>query len=551
MKRQRPLPRGRLAAVAAGVTIAMTTALAVAPPASAARPVGCADLGSYGHVHSAVSASAEVVPASAGLPAYCQVTLVEKPAITIRVNLPVNTVDGGRSGSVQGAWNGAIVNEGGGGYAGQLSNPVLGLSRGYVGSSTDTGHSAAWCNATNPRTGEPNSQPNCGLAGGGFVLDAEDNLVSSRVEDFIEDSLYLQTRWALDLTRVYYGRAAVRNYWYGASTGGRQGWEMAQTHGNLFDGFVVGQPAMNWNRFIIGEAWPAVVTSALLGTAGLTPTKSAAANAAAVTACDGADGVLDRTIDDPLSCTFDAQQLRCDQSTVSTCLTEAEARAVNLIWDGPRDSRGGRLWGGLMRGTSFDTLLPGGNTMSSMIETYVANWLNEDPGYDWRSDLTIDRFTAAFRASFEKFEDVASTDSTDLSKVLRSGAKIIFWHGLSDALITPFGSYNYSQRLDDRYGAENVRSFVRTFFFPGVGHTTPSLAGRGSAAGHLLDALEQWVDSGIAPDKFTQTYGAGRTRTVCAYPGRVTADGGCAPGVVAPERATSVRTVYDPSPGKR
>jgi hypothetical protein len=384
-------------------------------------------------------------------------------------------------------------------------------SRGYVGSATDTGHSRDWCNATDPKTGEPNSQPDCGLAGGGFVLDANDNLLAWQVEDFIKDSLYSQTRWALDLTKAYYGRPAVRNYWYGASTGGRQGWEMAQSYGDLFDGFVVGMPAMNWNRFIIGQAWPAVVSNALLGPAGLAPAKSAVANAAAVAACDGADGVLDKTIADPLSCTFDARQLRCGQAgAVSTCLSEAEARVINLIWDGPRDSRGGRLWGGPMRGTSFDILLPEGNSMSPLIQTYVANWLNEDPGYDWRSDLTIGTFAAAFRASFEKFDDTASTDSTDLSKVIRGDAKIIFWHGLSDPLITPFGSSD----------------------------------------GQLLDALEKWVDEGVAPGSFTQSFGAGQTRTVCAYPSRVTPAGDCAPSAVDPERAAAVRTVYDQLSGK-
>ncbi|MFJ9008561.1 tannase/feruloyl esterase family alpha/beta hydrolase [Streptomyces canus] len=157
---------------------------------------------------------------------------------------------------------------GGSGYAGNLLDLSFAVQRGEVGSTTDTGHNPAWCNAVNPRTGLSNAQPDCGLAGGGFVLDPRGELLSSQVKDFINRSLFTQTTWALQLTKAYYGEAARRNYWVGSSTGGRQGWWMAQQHGDLYDGFLLGYPAMNWNRFIIGEAWPAVVVNELLGPQG-------------------------------------------------------------------------------------------------------------------------------------------------------------------------------------------------------------------------------------------------------------------------------------------
>ncbi|MEY9995500.1 hypothetical protein ABIE67_007532 [Streptomyces sp. V4I8] len=101
---------------------------------------------------------------------------------------------------------------------------------------------------------------------------------------------------------------------------------------------------MNWNRFIIGEAWPAVVVNELLGPQGLAPARSDAANAAAVAACDSQDGVTDGVIAEPRRCHFDARKV--------SGLTPQEAKAVNLIWDGPRGARGNRLWGGITRGTS-------------------------------------------------------------------------------------------------------------------------------------------------------------------------------------------------------
>jgi hypothetical protein len=54
----------------------------------------------------------------------------------------------------------------------------------------------------------------------------------------------------------------------------------------------------------------------------------------------------------------------------------------------------------------------------------------------------------------------------------------------------PFDSYNYVQRLFDRYGVAKTRSFVRTFFFPDLGHVPPTLTGQGSALGQLVDQEE-------------------------------------------------------------
>jgi tannase/feruloyl esterase len=491
--------------------------------------------------HRVVSAKSKLVPASAQLPAYCQVDLVPERAINVRVALPLSAADRGTGGTRTGAWNGRVLNLGGGGYAGIMPEVSMALLRGEVGSATDTGHSQAWCNAADPRTGLSNAQPDCGLAGGGFVLDPADNLLTGQVKDFIQRSLHQQTVWALNLTNRYYGWPALRNYWVGASTAGRQGWEMAQQFGDLYDGFVVGYPAMNWNRFAVSEAWPAVVVNELLGSAGLSPAKSQAANAAAVAACDADDGVLDRTIAEPRRCHFDASKV--------AGLSPAEASTVNLIWDGPRTPAGGRLWGGITPGTSFDVLLPGGNTMSPMIEAYLRYWLFQDPEFDWRRNLTTANFANAVELSYRKFRTTASTDSTDLSRVQRGGAKIIFYHGTSDPLIVPFGSYNYQQRLFDRYGVQRTRSFVRSFYFPGVSHTDPGLAGDAPARDQLLDALQAWVERGDAPESFVQQGGAGQTRLICAYPDVAVTTGGnpsCQTKAQVPgDLAAASRTIWD------
>lgn len=467
------------------------------------------------------TAAAASRPASGPTPAYCQVNLTQKEAINIRIGLPLSAADGG-TGGVQGAWNGRIENLGGGGYVGNVGAVTAPVAAGYVGSSTDTGHGAAWCNAINPKSEQANSQPNCGLGNGGFVLDANNKLIASRVEDFIRNAVHAQTLWALSLTRTYYGVEAARNYWNGCSTGGRQGFEMAQSYGDLFDGILAGAPAFNWNRFIIGGNWPPIATKDIVGSAGVPQAKSDAANAAAVAACDAKDGVVDGLISEPRRCEFNARVLVCtgDPGDPSTCLTPKEAETINRIWDGPRDPNGQRLWGGLTRGSSFGTLLPGGTNPSALMQTYVQNWLHEDPAYDWRQ-ITTSGFTSEFRQSEQKFRTLAATDDPNLDKVKKRGGKIIHYHGLNDPLIVPFGSYNYVSRVFDRYGVADAQRFMRSFYYPGNAHcgggTGPQID-----RDDLFNTLVQWVEKNAAPDyivaKQKLADGAIRTRKICKYP---------------------------------
>ena len=487
---------------------------------AAPQPPSCADLVERILEHDNVLAATSVVrPAAGTTPSYCEVNLTQKPAINVRVGLPLSARDGGTGGAPgRGAWNGKVQNQGGGGYAGNVGGVTGPVSARFVGSSNDTGHSNAWCNAINPETGLPNSQPNCGLAGGGFVLDPDNELLRWQVKDFIQDGIHAQTRWALDISRWYYGAKAERNYWTGCSTGGRQGFEMAQSFGNLFDGFLVGAPAFNWNRFIIAEHWPRAVALHVVGPGGVSPAKSAAANAAAVAACDANDGVSDGIISEPRRCTFDANALLCTGSP--TCLTPQEANAINAIWDGPRNQADERLWGGIAKGTSFNTLIPGGTGPSALIETYVINWMHQDPAFNTGA-ITPSTFPEEFEFSYRKFKESASTDNPNLDRVKSHGAKIIHYHGIADPLIVPFGSYNYAGRVFDRYGVGDTQSFMRSFFYPGVGHCGGGAAPQPNTT-DLFNALQNWVENGVAPDYIVARQnlsgGTVRTRKVCKYP---------------------------------
>ncbi len=473
---------------------------------------------------SVLTATSAIVAANGSTPAYCQVDLKQKPARNIRIGLPLSPADGG-SGGVIGAWNGKVQNLGGGAYAGMVGAVTGPVSARYIGSSTDTGHSTEWCNEINPETGLTNAQPNCGTPpgffGGGFVLDPLNELIRWQVREFITNSIHAQVTWSLFLARLYYGQPADRNYWVGCSTGGRQGLELAQKYPRLFDGFLVGAPAMSWNRFIIGNTWPVVVVNELLGPAGLSPAKSDAAIAAAVAACDRLDGVRDGMLNEPRQCKFNARRLLCSAGNSSpTCLTEQEAEAINLIWDGPRNRRGQRLWGGIPKGTSFSQMITGGNSPNLLNDAYVRYWLHQDPTYDWRQ-ISTDNFSQHFQLSDRKFRnDFAETDRVNLDRLIERGAKIVHYHGIGDTLIPPFGSYEYVSSLFERYGVAQTREFMRSFFYPANDHCGGGPAGTPLIdTAQLLKALERWVETGTPPHHvIASSSDESRSRKICAYP---------------------------------
>jgi feruloyl esterase len=498
-----------LASIAAAVLGASSASSAVAAGPNCTSLAGLASV-----TPGVLSITSVITPAAGADAAYCQINLKYLREINIRVGLPLSAADGG-TGGLQGAWNGKIRNLGGGGFAGSVGGVTKATNTGYVGSSTDTGHNSTVC--------ANQGHPGCAPGGAGFVLDASNNLIASQITDFIKDSIIEQVRWAKRLAKLYYGMQQVRNYWDGCSTGGRQGMEMAQKYGDQFDGILAGSPAMNWNRFQTGELWPGVVLNDMIGTAGIATTKINAAVAAANAACDGLDGVVDGIVNEPRRCNYSAQALKCTggPSDAATCLTQTEADVIDKVWDGPRNARGNRLWGGPFRNTPWSTVTGGSggvlNKPGSLPFSYKAAWVEQDPNYDY-TNITIANYPTHFQKDDVKFKSVAETDNPVLDSLKNSGGKLLTFHGGADPLIFSYGSLEYWTRVFNNYGGPaNTDSFFRAFFPPGVGHCG------GNAVPQLPDmfgVLVNWVENGVAPDSLvlTQTGAQARTRLLCKYP---------------------------------
>ncbi len=502
----------RSATLAAIVATALVTRVALrATPADTdaaawvTAPIGCTALtrdpanGLAGQT-GIKSITSTIVPAGGQNVSFCQVDMVygtmPDQHIAIRVGLPLNSVDGGQGG-VEGAWNGRTQGLGGGGCAGGL-NVTAAVNSGYVGSGSDAGHAGGDCDP-------------------GVKMDGSYDM--QFINDFIRNAMKQQVLLSKAVAATYYGMKPAYNYWNGCSTGGRQGYVLAQELPNELDGIVANAPAINWTRFQTSQMWGQIVMKDLAG-GPIAPVKLEQVSASAVAACDAADGVTDGVIDDPRTCTFSATANICGANTApaSNCLTAAEAQAVDRVWDGPRNRAGGRIWYGLDRGSAF--ALSAARPFALSIAQF--HWNEHDRNFDWQT-VSMDGYAKVAEDGSRNIADVTDTVG-DLDAFKQHGGKLLTFVGANDQLIMPLGVIHYYRQMALRAGNGRadfaaLQSFYRLYRAPGVGHCG---GGSGPQPQGVLDAMVNWVERGQAPATLqAETRTAGqvtRSRPLCPYP---------------------------------
>jgi feruloyl esterase len=399
-------------------------------------------------------------------------------------------------------WNGRFRGNGGGGFLGgsasSLRSPV---AQGYAAGATDTGHEGG---------------------SGSFALDANGRLNWQAIQDNAYLGIHDMTVVGKALTRAFYGKAPRYSYFVGSSTGGRQGLMEAQRYPDDYDGILSGCPAINWQRFIPAILWPQVV---MVNAKDFVPkAKLDAATAAAVAACDGADGVIDGVIDDPARCDYDPKGLVGTKLGDDT-FTESDADVVRKIWQGPRGNDGSFLWHGMDRGADLSALAgTRGSPLTGRPFSIPLEWfqyfLLQNPKWDFAT-LTPAGFERLWKQSVEQYGNVIGTDDPDLTRFRDRGGKIIIYHGLADQLIPAEGTIDYYQRLQQQMGsAKKTAQFARLFLVPGVDH---GFRGAGATPTGQMEALMRWVESGHAPDKLIaerrdSSGKVTRTRPLFPYP---------------------------------
>jgi hypothetical protein len=499
--------------------------VALFAPAAAGVPL-CTELapglsGSAG-VKSVTSA---IIPASGPNVAHCRVDILygenANQNINIRVGLPLNSADGGTGGTAEGAWNGRTQGVGGGGCSG-TNNVNAPVNARYVGSGTDGGHAGGNC--------EP-----------GVNLDGTYNV--QFIQDWSRNGIKQQILFSKAIAATYYGAAPQYNYWNGCSTGGRQGYLLAQELGNELDGILANAPAIYWTRFQTAQMWGQIVMKDLNGGVIIPTAKQNFATARATAACDAADGVTDGIIDDPRTCSYSAANdpaavclANGGTSADPNCLTPAQARAMDKIWDGPRNPSGVKVWFHSEPGSP--TNVWNGPAPFGLGVTQF-HWDEADRNFDWHTvtmfgaggtdsyaDIAYDGSTNPLDPAVDP--DYSLADATDtfgnLDTFKQHGGKLLTFVGANDNFIMPRGVIQYYREMAARYGKnpnkpdfETLQNFYRLFRAPGVGHCG---GGVGPQPQNLFGALVNWVENGVAPDTILAQGGVvpTRTRPLCPYP---------------------------------
>lgn len=412
-----------------------------------------------------------------GLPKFCRVTGVVAPAIHFEVWLPAGT------------WNGKFNGVGGGGLAGALDFAAMAeaLRRGYATAATDTGHVAAdltW-------------------------LQDEQRLV-----DYGHRAIHEMTLKSKEVIQAFYGRPERYSYFTGCSTGGRQGLMEVERYPQDYDGVLAGAPVNSLVEDMLAQLWAA--QAALADPAAhLAPAKLSAITRAVLARCDERDGVVDGVLEDPRMCDFDPVQMQCGAGQdMDSCLTAPQVQAVRKIYAGPsRPGTEEKISSGFERGSeSYWAGLVAGPQPFFISDT-VARAL--DPDYDFR---TFDFGADANRMS-ARLGGIWNATSPDLRRAMRSGAKVIVFHGWNDWGVPPGNTVAYYEKVRSVLGQRATDRFMRLFMLPGVEHCW---GGAGPDQFDGLAALERWVERGIAPKKIVASRAAGgeveRTRPLCPYP---------------------------------
>jgi feruloyl esterase len=305
----------------------------------------------------------------------------------------------------------------------------------------------------------------------------------------------------------------------GCSTGGREGMLATQRYPTYFDGVVVGAPAMRTHFSGIGDEWVATMLNraAPLDANGKPDTRRALSDAdrqavidGLLASCDGADGVRDGIVADPLGCRFDPAMLACKGSKQDGCLSPAQVAAIALAFGGPKDSKGQQVYPGFL----FDTGIVNTQGLPGLL---VSGTNPVGPPFT-ATNMDVDARAAAASAN-PQMQLTATSSWTNLNTFSAHGGKLIFYHGVSDPWFSALDTLDYYERMTTAHGgAAKVMDWSRLFLVPGMGH-----CGGGPAAldrFDMLSAIVDWVEFQRAPDSIRATGRAwpGRSRLLCPSP---------------------------------
>ncbi|KAL2837029.1 tannase and feruloyl esterase-domain-containing protein [Aspergillus pseudodeflectus] len=345
--------------------------------------------------------------------------------------------------------------------------------------------------------------------------------------DFSSLALHELTFLGKATAASFYGQPPHHSYWAGCSTGGRQGYVMAQRYPDDFDGIAAHAPAVRWPSVVTSLQWPQVVMDTYQKWPSSCEFQYLLEET--ISACDKLDGITDGIVSNPFNCAFDPQTIvgqTVECSGRKIAISKETAEIFQHIYDGPTSPAGTSLEPGLTWGTTplyLASTLNLGAISTGIDFPLAASWfqffLEKNPSFNL-SSITADEFPDYLAQAWAEYGGLIGTSNPDLGPFRDSGGKLLTWHGLADGLLTAKNTLVYRDQVERVMGgADQINKFYRLFLAPGVDHCA---GGNGPLPTKTLDALIAWVEEGKAPDvlhgQIKNPSGTTVTGDICLYP---------------------------------
>lgn len=441
------------------------------------------------------------------------------------------------------AWNGRFWHQGNGGIDGSVvtatgaagGGPLThALAQGFAVLSSDAGHTLA-------------------QGGPAFGIDPQARL------DYGYQAVGKLTPMAKALIASAYAKGPDRSYFGGCSNGGRHTLVAAARYSDEYDGYLAGAPGYKLPLAALANIFGAqryatVATGDASTPAGLesafTLAERATLSKAVLARCDALDGVADGLIQDTRACQHKFNLMRdvptCSGTRDGSCLTHAQKLAIAPIFRGATTSNGERFYAGFpydsghgTAGVAFWEFTAPLNLDSGAVGTIFKVPPASPVGFNgpaFSLGADIDALLAQLYATDATYTEAAMSfmtppDATDMSALRRRGAKMIVYHGVSDAIFSVEDTEAWYRGVDHRSGGR-AADFARFYPMPGMGHCS---GGPAADQADFITPLVAWVEQGRAPQDITArvrgagnaggvnadvpaAWSASRTRPLCPYP---------------------------------
>ena len=437
-------------------------------------------------------------------------------------------------------WNGKFQAVGNGGFLGQINYRAIlpGLNRNYATLTSDLGHinkggaeDATWA------LGHP-----------------------EKVIDYAYRGQHESVMAAKQIVAAYYGGAPKHSYFTGCSAGGISGLTELLRYPNDFDGYVIGDAVADHLGQEMGALWNTLEASLKTPAEAIQPAQIPLIHKAVLTQCAGKDGGLasDPFLTDPRACKVDLRVLQCKAGQAKdSCLSTAQIAIVQKVFKGPVDPKTGQqILMGINPGAelTWDRYFTGKKNPATADRPwggFLMYMAYQDPDYlPGQKYLTFD-FDKDYQALMkrvvagEPLDASWNTRNRNLDAFRSAGGKIIQYHGWDDPNIPALEAIRFQaslradiaqrHKLSPGQALAAQDSFHRLFMVPGMGHCTGGDGpwSFGQNASNRIDAdpqtdtlaaLERWVETGPAPERFVgsridaKTNKADLTRPICVFP---------------------------------